>query len=67
MELENTLSLKHEELIEASNAGDSATLMELSKTVSEMENQVEILFEELELQQTALDDIMQEYDEKISL
>jgi len=67
MELENTLSLKHEELIEASNAGDSATLMELSKTVSEMENQVETLFEELELKQTALDDIMQEYDEKISL
>ena len=67
MELENTLSLKHEELIEASNTGDSATLMELSKTVSAMENQVEILFEELELQQTALDDIIQEYDEKISL
>ena len=67
MELENTLSLKHEELIEASNTGDSATLMELSKTVSAMENQVETLFEELELQQTALDDIIQEYDEKISL
>ncbi len=65
MELENTLSLKHEELIEASNAGNSATLMELSKTVSEMENQVETMFEELELQQTAHDDIMQEYDEKI--
>jgi len=67
MELENTLSRKHEELIEASNAGDSATLMELSKTVSEMENQVETLFEELELKQTALDDIIREYDEKISL
>lgn len=67
MELENTLSLKHEELVEASNAGDSATLMELSKTVSAMENQVETMFEELELQQTALDDIMQEYDEKIQI
>jgi len=65
MELENTLSLKHEELIEASNAGDSATLMELSKTVSDMENQVEIMFEELEIEQTQLDEIMQEYEKKI--
>lgn len=65
MELENTLSLKHEALIEASNVGDSATLMELSQTISEMENQVETIFEELEFQQTALDDIMQKYDEKI--
>jgi len=65
MELENALSLKHEELIEASNAGESATLMELSKTVSDMENQVEEMFEELEVQQTALDEIMDEYEEKI--
>ncbi|WP_297441685.1 ABC-F family ATP-binding cassette domain-containing protein [Sulfurimonas sp.] len=65
MNLENTLSLKHEELIEASNKGDSATLMELSKTVSDMENQVEEFFEELEVEQTQLDDIMQKYEEKI--
>jgi len=65
IELENTLSLKHEELIEASNLGDSATLMELSKTVSDIEAQVETMFEELEIQQTQLDEIMQGYDEKI--
>jgi len=67
MDLENTLSIKHEELIEASNAGDSATLMELSKTVSEMENQVEELFEELEEEQTRLDTIVEEYEERIKL
>jgi ATP-binding cassette subfamily F protein 3 len=67
MELENRLSIKHEELIEASNAGDSASLMELSKTVSEMENQVEILFEELEEEQTRLDTIVEEYEAKIEL
>ncbi len=67
MELENTLSRKHEELIEASNAGDSASLMELSKTVSDIGNQVEILFEALEMEQTQLDKIMQEYDEKIKV
>jgi TolA-binding protein len=65
MELENSLSLKHEELVEASNAGDSATLMELSKTVSQMENQVEELFEELEIEQTQLDEIIDTYEKKI--
>jgi len=39
--------------------------MECSKTTAEMENQVETLFEELELQQTQLDEIIQNYDEKI--
>ena len=65
MELENTLSLKHEELIEASNAGDSATLMELSKTVSKMENQIEESFLQLEKEQTKLDEILEEYASKI--
>ena len=66
MDLENTLSIKHEELVAASNAGESATLIELSKTVSEMENQVETLFEELEEEQTALDTIIEEYEAKIT-
>jgi ATP-binding cassette subfamily F protein 3 len=65
MDLENTLSLKHEELIEASNRGDSATLMELSKSVSSIQHQVEEMFEELEIQQTQLDEIIQEYEEKM--
>jgi ATP-binding cassette subfamily F protein 3 len=65
MDLENTLSLKHEELIEASNRGDSATLMELSKSVSSIQHQVEEMFEELEIQQPQLDEILQEYEEKM--
>jgi len=65
MELENELTIKHEELIEASNAADRATLMELSKTISVMENQIEALFEELEIEQTQLDDIIEEYENKI--
>ena len=63
--LENELSIKHEELIEASNAGDSATLMELSKTVSKMESDVEEMFEALEIEQTQLDTITDEYEAKI--
>jgi ATP-binding cassette subfamily F protein 3 len=65
MEVEESLSGDHEALIEASNAGDSASLMELSKTVSAKENEVEVLFEELEVLQTELDDIEEGYAEKI--
>ncbi|MEA1982397.1 MAG: ABC transporter ATP-binding protein, partial [Campylobacterota bacterium] len=65
MELEEKLEVHHEELIEVSNSGDSARLMELSKTVSQEESEVEELFEELEVVQSELDDITLEYDEKI--
>ena len=65
MEIEDKLTVHHEELIEVSNSGNSARLMELSKTVSQEENEVEELFEELEVVQSELDDITLEFDEKI--
>ena len=65
MQLEESLALKHEELIDASNAGDSATLMELSKVVAELEESVERSFEELEHVQTELDTINAEYETKM--
>ncbi|MDQ7042084.1 MAG: ABC-F family ATP-binding cassette domain-containing protein [Sulfurimonas sp.] len=65
MKLEDELSGHHEELIKASNTGDSASLMELSKTVSAQENKVEELFEELEVVQGELDTILLEYEMKI--
>ena len=65
MEVEESLTGHHEELIEASNAGDSASLMELSKIVSKEESEVEELFEELEVEQNKLDEIVFEYEEKI--
>ncbi len=65
MKLEDELSVHHEELIKASNAGDSASLMDLSKTVSIEEKKVEELFEELEVQQGELDTILLEYEIKI--
>ena len=65
MEVEESLTLHHQELIEASNAGDSASLMELSKVVSKEETEVEELFEELEVIQDELDTILLEYEEKI--
>lgn len=65
MKLEEELSVHHEELIVASNSGDSATLIELSKTVSLVESKVEELFEELEEVQGELDTILLEYEIKI--
>ena len=66
MELEEQLSLHHQELIELSNSGDSASLMELSKVASQEEGEVERLFEELEEEQESLDAIVEEYEEKLS-
>jgi ATP-binding cassette subfamily F protein 3 len=67
MEVEDSLTAHHQELIEASNTGDSASLMELSKTVSSEEAEVEELFEELEVVQTELDELNESYEEKINL
>ncbi len=65
MEIEESVSLHHEALIEASNTGESAKLMELSQLVSKEEAQVETLFEALEETQTELDTINAEYALKI--
>jgi len=65
MEIEDELSTNHEELIEVSNSGDSARLMELSKLVADKEKEVEEKFELLEEAQTELDSINEEYDLKI--
>ncbi len=65
MQLEESVATHHEALIEASNAGESAKLMELSKTVASEEAEVERLFEIFEEIQTELESITQEYDAKI--
>jgi ATP-binding cassette subfamily F protein 3 len=65
MEVEESLELHHKELIEASNSNDSATLMQLSKVVSQEEAMVEELFEKLEDIHIKLDVLNEEYEEKI--
>ena len=65
MKLEEQLEIHHQELIEASNAGDSATLMELSKTLSDEEKKVEEAFEEFEELSMELEAINEEYENKI--
>ncbi len=65
MKLEEQLEVHHQELIEASNSGDSATLMELSKTVCDEEKKVEEMFEEFEELSMELEEINAEYESKI--
>ena len=65
MEVEESLELHHKELIEASNSNNSATLMQLSKAVSQEEAMIEELFEKLEDIHTKLDALNEEYEEKI--
>ncbi|MDA7817888.1 ABC-F family ATP-binding cassette domain-containing protein [Sulfurimonas sp.] len=66
MKIEELLEENHKELIEVSNSGDSARLMELSKIVSAQESEVEEKFEEFETVQVELDKINEEFDSKIS-
>lgn len=65
MQKEASLALEHEALIEASNAGDSASLMELSKVVSEEETQIELLFESFETLSMELESIEADYAQQI--
>ncbi|WP_324171663.1 ABC-F family ATP-binding cassette domain-containing protein [Sulfurimonas sp.] len=66
MQVEELLELHHNELIELSNSGDSASLMELSKKVSAEETEIEELFEEFEVEQTKLDELILEFEQQIS-
>jgi len=64
IKLEESLEAHHKELVEVSNCGESAALIELSKLVSSQEAKVEELFETLEHAQSELDDINEEYEKK---
>ncbi|MDF1875146.1 ABC-F family ATP-binding cassette domain-containing protein [Sulfurimonas sp. SAG-AH-194-I05] len=65
MQIEEELEVHHADLIACSNSGDSAKLMDLSKTVSKEEQRVESSFEALEIAQTELDEINASYELKI--
>jgi len=64
IKLEESLEAHHKELVEVSNCGESAALIELSKLVSSQEAKVEEPFETLEHAQSELDDINEEYEKK---
>lgn len=65
MEIEDLIEANQHELIQVSNSGDNSRLIELSTLISKQENEVEEKFEQLEVSQTKLDDIIHEYDIKL--
>jgi ATP-binding cassette, subfamily F, member 3 len=65
METEELIQIHHEELIAASNASESSTVMELSKLVAKEESEVEEKFERLEAAQNELDEITASYEKKL--
>jgi ATP-binding cassette subfamily F protein 3 len=67
MKLEEELEVHHKELVNVSNSGDTSSLMELSKLVSDEEKKVEEMFEELEIVQTELDNTIEDYEKKFQI
>lgn len=61
MELEEQLDIENAKLIEASNAGDNAMMIEVSQNVGKLQNEVNALFERLEMASEALDEIEEKY------
>lgn len=65
MEIEELLEVEHEELIVVSGNGDNSRLIELSGIVTKHEKEVDDKFELLEIAQTKLDEITEEYEIKL--
>ena len=65
MEIEEQIELNQKELITASNNKDNSKVIELSSIVLKQEKEVEENFEELEITQTQLDEINDEYEKKL--
>lgn len=66
MKLEEEVEGEHQALIDATSAGDNDTIIDLSKSIASKEAKVEEDFERLEKAQTELDDILAQYEEKLS-
>jgi len=66
MENETLIAQYHQELIAASNSGDSSKVMELSQLAAKLEKEVEAKFERLEAAQNELDAMMAGYEERLA-
>jgi len=65
MKNEELVETLHKELMEASNKNDNSKVIDLSRDVTKYEKEIEESFEELEITQTKLDDILEEYESKL--
>ena len=65
MKIEDLIEKEQAELIQASNATDNSKVIELSKIIALHEQEIEDKFEELEIKQLKLDEIIETYSKKI--
>lgn len=61
MELEEELELENEKLIKASESGDNAMIIELSQKIGKIQDDIDGLFERLEIASEALDEVEERY------
>jgi ATP-binding cassette subfamily F protein 3 len=61
MELEEELEHENEKLVLASNSGDNSAMIEASQNVGKLQNEVDALFERLEIASESLDEIEEKY------
>ena len=66
MELEEELDEHNAQLTQASNAGDNSKIIELSQTVGKTQNEIDELFERLEIASETLDEIAERYEPKLA-
>ena len=65
MEREEELELENEKLIKASESGDNPMIIELSQKIGKIQNDIDGLFERLEVASEALDEIEERYAPKL--
>ena len=65
--LETLLAVENEKLIEASNQNNNAEVIEYSQSAAKLQAQIDTLFERLEVASDALDEIMQRFEEQLSV
>ena len=66
IELETLLEEENEKLMEASNRGNNAAMIEASQNVGKLQNEIDALFERLEIASEALDEIEEKYAPQLS-
>jgi len=65
MKNEELVESLHKDLMDASNQNDNSKVIELSRDVTKYEKEIEESFEKLEITQTSLDEILDEYESKL--
>ncbi len=65
--LEADVAKENEKLIDASNRNDNAEVIEYSQNAAKLQSQIDALFERLEVASDSLDEIMERFEEQLSV